>query len=72
MVKQLKIVDYFRRKFKPYYLLDISRKECRDVPWNVSTRVLGYVYLISGDVYYILDAPVAIKRLNKAADQPVS
>jgi hypothetical protein len=32
-------------------LLDISKKECRDVPWNASTRVLGYAYLISGDVY---------------------
>jgi hypothetical protein len=35
------------------YTLDISKKECRDVPWNVSTRFLENAYLISGDVYSI-------------------
>ncbi|MFM6582085.1 MAG: HNH endonuclease, partial [Dolichospermum sp.] len=32
-------------------VLDISGKDCRDVPWNVSTGVLGHAYLVSGDVY---------------------
>jgi two-component system Ni(II)/redox-responsive regulator NrsR len=35
------------------FTLDISKKECRDVPWNVSTRFLENAYLISGDVYLI-------------------
>jgi hypothetical protein len=32
------------------YAIDISGKYCRDITWNVSTRVLGHAYLISGDV----------------------
>jgi hypothetical protein len=28
------------------FLIDISRKECRDVPWNVYTRVVSHAYLI--------------------------
>ena len=30
----------------PCQILDISRKDCRDVPWNVSTRVRGNAHLI--------------------------
>jgi hypothetical protein len=29
--------------------LDISGKDCRDVPWNVSTEVSCHAYLIFGE-----------------------
>jgi len=34
-------------------LLDFSGKDCRDVPWNVSTRVSNDAHLIFGDVYWL-------------------
>jgi hypothetical protein len=30
--------------------IDISKKDARDILWNVSTRVSGQASLISGDV----------------------
>ena len=32
------------------FVIDISEKDCRYVPWNVSTRVSGHAHLILGDV----------------------
>jgi hypothetical protein len=37
-------------RYNKPYLIDISGKDCRDVPWNVSTRVSGHAYFIFGDV----------------------
>jgi hypothetical protein len=36
-------------RYSLLFQIDISEKECRDVPWNVSTGVSGHAYLISGD-----------------------
>ena len=44
-------------------LLDISGKDCRDVPWNVSTGVSCHAYLIFGDVYCVINS-VSLLNIN--------
>jgi len=43
--------------------IDISGKDCRDVPWNVSTGVSCHAYLIFGDVYCVINS-VSLLNIN--------
>ncbi|MDK2462054.1 hypothetical protein QHH11_23500 [Aphanizomenon sp. PH219] len=47
--------------------LDISKKDARDILWNVSTRVSDQASLISGDVYWesILFTSLIIMSMSK-------
>jgi hypothetical protein len=49
-VRIVKRADAFYVQFC-WNIINLVKKECRDVPWNVSIKVLGDAYLIYGDVY---------------------